>query len=289
MPWIRWSPYCCQEKGDICEVGNSRIDITLSQGGIPLSWFGKLTFGSLGLFLGGPLGAIAGAALGHHLIDKREDFTKRVIHTTQEPTLGYAEQTQAAYFVSLFSILGKLAKIDGVVSREEIGVVENFINNLPVKGREKQFAKQIFREAKNSSYSLEDFAIQLYQTTKNQPAVLLSFIDLLVQIAAADGTLHTAEDAALKRIKEIFQVSDQQFENIKAVYFKGIDKYYKILNCTPESSNQEIKSNYKKLVKDFHPDRIVSKGLPEEFIDFATKRFQEIQEAYEKITQQRDM
>ena len=254
-----------------------------------MSWFGKLTFGSLGLFLGGPLGAIAGAALGHHLIDKRGNFTKRAIHTTQEPTLGYAEQTQAAYFISLFSILGKLAKIDGVVSREEIGVVENFINTLPVQGREKQFARQVFKEAKNSTYSIEDFAIQLYQATKQQPAVLLSFLDLLFQIAAADGTLHTAEEAALRRIKDIFQVSDQQFDNIRAVYFKELDKYYKILGCRPESSNEEIKGSYKKLVKDFHPDTIVSKGLPEEFMDFATKRFREIQEAYENITQERKL
>ena len=91
----------------------------------------------------------------------------------------------------------------------------------------------------------------------------------------------------MKRIKEIFRISDQQFNNMKGVYFKDIDKYYKILNCTPESSNQDIKSSYKKLVKDFHPDTIVSKGLPEEFMDFAKKRFQEIQGAYEKINQER--
>jgi DnaJ like chaperone protein len=60
------------------------------------------------------------------------------------------------------------------------------------------------------------------------------------------------------------------------------------LNCTPESSNQEIKSSYKKLVKGFHPDRIVSKGLPEEFTEFATKRFREIQGAYEKIRKERN-
>ena len=253
-----------------------------------MGWYGKLTFGSLGLFLGGPLGAIAGAALGHHLVDKKDGFTNRAIHTMQEPIPRHTEQTQAAHFISLFSILGKLAKIDGVVSRSEIVVVEGFINKLHISQGEKEFAKQVFNEAKNSRYSIEDFAIQLYQTTKQQPTVLLSFFNLLFEIVSADGTLHPAEEAALKRIKDIFQISDQQFENIKAVYFNEIDKYYKTLNCTPESSHQEIKTNYKKLVKDFHPDTIVSKGLPEEFTDFAAKRFREIQEAYEKIKQERN-
>ena len=61
-----------------------------------------------------------------------------------------------------------------------------------------------------------------------------------------------------------------------------------MLNCSPESSNEEIKANYKKLVKEFHPDTIISKGLPEEFIDFASKRFQEIHESYKKIRQDRN-
>jgi DnaJ like chaperone protein len=252
-----------------------------------MGWFGKLTFGSLGLFLGGPLGAIAGAALGHHLVDKKGGFGNQLFQKTQEPMLGYAEQTQATYFISLFSILGKLSKADGVVSEAEIAVVQNFINQLPMDEREKQFAKQVFNEAKKSPYAIEDFAMQVYQTVKGQPALLQSYFDLLFQLAAADGTLHPAEEAALKKIQSIFRITDTQYDDIKAVYFKDIDKYYRILNCTSDASNAEIKSNYKNLVKDFHPDTIVSKGLPEEFSEFATKRFREIQEAYEKIREAR--
>ncbi len=253
-----------------------------------MGWFGKITFGTLGLFLGGPLGAIAGAALGHHLVDKRIDAAGQAIDSTEGPQLRHTEQTQATYFISLFSILGRLSKIDGVVTREEIAVVNGFINNLPMSDREKQFARRIFNEAKNSQYSIEDFAIQLYQAAGAQPALLLSFLDLLFQIAAADGKFHPAEEIALKKIKDIFNVGDKQFEDIKAIYFKNYDKYYKMLNSTPESSNEEIKSNYKNLVKDFHPDTIISKGLPEEFIDFASNHFREIHESYEKIRHERN-
>jgi DnaJ like chaperone protein len=252
-----------------------------------MSWFGKLTLGSLGLIFGGPLGAIAGAALGHILIDKSSNLVNQTIRTGQGPQFMPAERTQATYFISLFSILGKLSKIDGVVTKDEIAVVQNFINNLPIAENEKQFAKQVFNEAKDSRYSIDDFAIQLYEAARTQPTLLLSFLDLLFKIAAADGKLHPAEETGLKSVKNIFKISDIQFENIKAVYFRDFDKYYKILNCTPDSSDEQIKSSYKKLVKDFHPDKIVSKGLPEEFIDFASNRFQEIQESYEKIRQER--
>jgi DnaJ like chaperone protein len=253
-----------------------------------MGWFGKLTFGSLGMLFGGPLGAIAGAALGHALIDKKADFARQDPRAIPQPEFVYAEKTQAAFFISLFSILGKLSKIDGVVTKDEIAVVQDFINGLPIDETEKQFARQVFNEAKNSPYQIDDFAIQLYQVVKNQPTLLFSYFDLLFRIAAADGKLHSAEESALKRIKEIFHISDKQYEDVKAVYFKDLDKHYKILNCTPDSTKDEIKSNYKKLVKDFHPDTIISKGLPEEFIEFASDRFREIQESYEKIRQERN-
>jgi DnaJ like chaperone protein len=248
-----------------------------------MGWFGKLTFGSMGMLMGGPLGAIAGAALGHHLVDKKED------HRYAGPRLVHTEQSQAAYFITIFSILGKLAKIDGAVTRAEIAVVEHFIANLNMTDSEKQFAEQVFNEAKNSQYSIDDFAIEFYGISGGQPTVLLSFLDVLFRIAAADKTLHPDEEAALMRIKTIFHIGDEQFNNMRATYFGEVDRSYKVLNCTPESSDEEIKGNYKKLVKDFHPDTIVSKGLPEEFIAFAAKRFREIQEAYERIRKERSL
>ncbi len=248
-----------------------------------MGWFGKFMFGSMGLLVGGPLGAIAGAALGHHLVDKQ------LGRQYGRPTLIDAEQTQAAYFVSMFSILGKLAKIDGVVTRDEIAVVEQFIDNLAIAEEQKQFARQVFSEAKDSNYSIDDFAIQFGQIGRAQPTVLISFLDVLFRVAAADGKFHHSEESALNRIKDIFRIDDQQFDNIKALYFKDVDRFYKVLNCTLESSDGEIKSSYKKLVKEFHPDRVVSKGLPEEFTEFATKRFREIQEAYEEIMKTRNV
>ncbi|UCG79640.1 MAG: TerB family tellurite resistance protein, partial [Desulfobacterales bacterium] len=162
------------------------------------------------------------------------------------------------------------------------------ISHLNMGDREKQFPRQVFNEAKDSRYSIDDFAVQFYQISGGQPTVLVSFLDLLFRIAAADGRFHPAEESALNRIKEIFRISDQQFINIKGTYFKDVNRYYNVLNCTAESSDEEIKASYKKLVKDFHPDTIVSKGLPEEFTEFATERFREIQEAYEHVRQERN-
>lgn len=248
-----------------------------------MAWFGKIALGSLGMMLGGPLGAILGGALGHHLIDKQQAAAGRQFRQIPGPGFDPMAAQQAAYFVCILSMLGKIAKADGVVTQDELAVVDRFISSLRVSGEEKAFARRVFNEAKNSSYSLSDFAAQFYQMAGAQPAVLLSFLDVLFQVAAADGRLHPAEEQALNTVKDVFRLSDAQFDSIRARYFSNDDKYYQMLNCTPQSTDEEIKKSYKKLVKEFHPDTIIAKGLPDEFIDFATKRFQEIQEAYQQV------
>jgi len=248
-----------------------------------MGWFGKLTFGTAGFLFGGPLGAIAGAALGHHLVDKGNDYNR----LSYEEDIREVEKAQAAYFISMFSILGKLAKADGTVNKEEIAVVDHFIKTLRIPEQEKQFARRIFNEAKNSRYSIVDFAEQLYRMNSRQPTVLLSFMDLLFKLAAADGELNRSEEETLIKVRDVFRISEAQFNNIKACYFKDTDRYYRILNCTSADSDQDIKAAYKRLVKDFHPDTVISKGLPEEFVQFATARFQEIQNAYENIRKER--
>ena len=246
-----------------------------------MSWYGKLTFGSLGLFLGGPLGAIIGAALGHHMVDRRAEMAGGPGRLRQ------VEKARAAFFASIFSILGKVAEADGAVTEDEVAVVDNFIASLNISPDERNFAREVFSEARNSHYSIEDLASQFFEINRHDRNIVISFMDVLFQVAAADGKFHPAEETALKKVKNIFRIDDRQYENLKAQYFDVTDKYYRVLDCTPESSDREIKKNYRRLVKDFHPDTIISKGLPEEFTQFATRRFEEIQEAYEKIRKER--
>lgn len=251
-----------------------------------MAWFGKIALGSLGMMFGGPLGAVLGAALGHHLIDKKEAQARERFQLPGAPVDSVAAH-QAAGFVCILSILAKIAKADGVVTQAELTVVDRFIKSLNVSPDEQDFAHRVFNEAKNSPYSLEDFATQFYRMTQAQPVVLCSFLDVLFQVAAADGVLQPTEEQALRTVKDIFRLTDAQFDSIRARYFQNDDKYYQMLNCTPQSTDEEIKKSYKKLAREFHPDTVISKGLPDEFIQFATRRFQEIQQAYEQVRKKR--
>ncbi len=264
-----------------------------------MSWFGKLVGGTIGLMMGGPLGAIAGGAIGHHLFDKNAEESSgyrqridpfgggRVGGGGFGPTT--AEQRQMSYFIALFSILGKLAKADGKVTREEGDQVVHFLDQMGVRGEPRNLAIRVFNEAKNSPYSAEDFAQQFVQITGPQRDLHRAMIDMLFRVALADGEFHSAEEDLIGRVARILGMSDTELSAIRKRYVSETDKAYSVLGLTPDASDDEVKSAYRKLVQEHHPDRIVSQGMPDEFVEYATQRFQEIQDAWDAIRKERGL
>jgi DnaJ like chaperone protein len=121
-----------------------------------------------------------------------------------------------------------------------------------------------------------------------QPAVLEDILDGLFEIAAADGVLHPDEESFLERVAEIFGFSPGEFRRIRASHFApdAADPYV-VLGVDFEAGNDEIKRTYYRLVRENHPDSLIARGVPEEFIKIANDKLAAINGAYEKIQQER--
>ena len=247
-----------------------------------MGWLGKIIGGTLGFALGGPLGAIAGAALGHTFDASNNQYSGN--------RLSYHEEAQMTFFVATFSMLAKVAQADGRVSLEEIQAVEGFMaNELNLTPESKRFAVEIFETAINSPMAFQDFAGQFYHQFHNQPRLLDMMIDVLLRLSVADGALSDSEEKLISSAARIFRFSEQKYNELKARYAPDFEKYYAILGIHSRASDDEIKRQYRKLVKEYHPDTIASKGLPEEFNKFANDKFREIQDAYDTIKKERGM
>lgn len=247
-----------------------------------MGWLGKIVGGTLGFALGGPLGAIAGAALGH-TFDATDNQYPRA-------RLSYHEEAQMTFFVATFSMLAKVAHADGRISPEEIQAVEDFMaNELNLTPESKRFAVEIFETAINSPMAFQDFAGQFYHQFHNQPRLLDLMIDVLLRLSVADGALSDSEEKLISSAARTFRFSEQKYNELKARYAPDFEKYYAILGIHSRASDDEIKRQYRKLVKEYHPDKIASKGLPEEFNKFANDKFREIQDAYDAVKQERGM
>jgi len=258
-----------------------------------MSWFGKMVGGTIGFAIGGPIGAIAGAAFGHTFVDKKEQAylsSRPGIKMDSRETLSSNEQAQLVFFTAAFSMLAKICKVDGQITDKEINAVNLFMKqDLQLDLNSQQTAQNIFRQAVNSNESFDAFAMQFYSIFRTQPNIIELMIDVLLRVSSADGAISNDEEKMLLSATRIFNYSNSDYERLKSKYVKTTNKFYAILKCDENSSNEEIKKQYRKLVNEYHPDKIESKGLPEEFIKFANDKFKEIQEAYDTVKQERGL
>ncbi len=269
-----------------------------------MGWMGKLIGGTLGFVIGGPLGAIAGAAFGH-TIDKSGE-----LGTSESPfssgSFGGAspyeqmgggafgrrispqQRAQMTFFIGAFSMVAKVAAADGNVSQAERQRIQEFMDrDLQLDPQSKSVAERIFHTALSQDQPYDQLAQQFYGEFRNQPQILELLIDFLYRVAAEDGGVTSAEEDLIQRAARIFQFSQQRIDNIRNRYAASAEKHYAVLGVSPQDSNDEIKKAYRQLVREYHPDTIASKGLPEEFNKFAADKFREIQEAYEAVRQER--
>jgi DnaJ like chaperone protein len=248
-----------------------------------MGWLGKIVGGTIGFALGGPLGAILGTVFGHTF-----DTGPGHSYTNQRGRLSYNEQSQLTFFVATFSMLAKLAKVDGRISKEEMHSIENFmVRDLNLDPEGKKIAIKIFHSAIDSPASFQDFAAQFYNQFQQQPQLLELMMDVLLRVSVADGTLSDSEERLILSAARIFNFGEQKYRELRSRYAQDSDKYYAILGTDRSNSDEQIKKQYRKLVKEYHPDTIAAKGLPEEFTKFAHDKFREIQGAYDAIKQER--
>lgn len=248
-----------------------------------MGWLGKVTFGAIGFALAGPLGAIAGAALGHG-IDSQEPG--ELIEERQY--LSKDEEAQMTFFVAAFSMLAKLAKADGRVCEQEIETIERFMkDDLQLDSDSRDMAIRIFREAVDSNETFENFARQFHSQFATQLGLIEIMLDVLIRVSIADGELSENEEVMILDAVRIFRVRTEDYLKIKSKYISRSDTYHAILGCDRSDSDEFVKKQYRKLVSEYHPDKIASKGMPKEFEKFAERKFREIQEAYEMVCRER--
>ena len=237
-----------------------------------MSIWGGITGGLLGFVVLGPIGALVGSVIGSNLSSR------------SSRTRPNNFDKQVAFFAALFACLAKIAKADGRVDESEVNKIEEIISSkLNLKGEHRKFAINIFQKAKDDNVSFEAYAKQLYSLLKQSPNSLLIFYELLFELAMADGELHPAEEKILKKVPNIFKLPLNTFKDLYEKYVSNVIDHYQVLGVNKNMSFSEIRKIYLKKRKEFHPDMLTSKGLPEELIEKAKIKFIEIQEAYEEL------
>jgi DnaJ like chaperone protein len=254
-----------------------------------MSIWGKIGGIAAGLALtGGPIGALLGALAGHILIDRdgrrrRNDEVPDNRENREDKTI--RERDQVAFTIGVIALAAKLAKADGTVTRDE---VDAFKRVFPVPREEEANVGHLFNLAKQDVAGFDSYAKQLASLFRSKPGVLEDLLDSLFLVAKADNRLHAGELEYLKHVAQIFGFTSAQFERIRASHF-GPDREdpYVILGVDRAAPDEDVKRAYHALVRENHPDTMIARGVPEEFVRLATEKVASINAAYEMVKKER--
>ena len=233
-----------------------------------MSVWGKVSGAAAGLFVGGPIGALVGAVAGHFFLDRDSD-------------------PGVTFTIAIIALAGKMAKADGVASEQEF---EIFAKVFVMPPEEEANVRRIFNLARQDMAGFEHYAGQIAGLFRGNPAVLEDVLDGLFEIAKADGVLHPAESQFLERVAEIFGFAPNEFRRIRASHFAPeLTDPYVILGVSYVASEDELRQTYRRLVRENHPDSLIARGVPEEFVKLANDKLAAINGAYDKICVERGL
>lgn len=234
--------------------------------------YGKWIGGGLGWAFGGPIGAILGFAMGSVLDGVRIEKTF------------YQGTARGDFAMSLLVLSAAVMKADGKVVKSELEYVKNFF--LSQFGTEETNRLiMILKEVLNQEINLRDVSVQVGQFM-DYPS-RLQLLHYLFGIAMADRQIDKAEENVIEQISGYMGVDPSDFSSIKAMFVRNINNAYDILEITPDATDEEVKKAYRRLAIQYHPDKVAHLG--EDIKKAATKKFQNLNAAYDEIKKQRGM
>src|SRR5690348_8963083 len=263
------------------------------------NWLGLIIGAVLGWMVGGPFGAFIGALLG------------------QSVSIGVSRggwnahdalRAQDAFFTATFSVMGHIAKADGVVSADEIQAARAVMAHMNLNPDQQRTAVELFNRGKQPDFDLDAALAQFRAACFGRHDLMRMFLQIQLHAALADGRLHPAERALFERICALLGISEfemrqyEQFINAQRTYQGGyggagtgarvaredaLAAAYQTLGVSPQASDADVKTAYRRLMKENHPDKLVARGLPEAMLKLAQEKVQQINVAYDAIKEAR--
>lgn len=251
----------------------------------------------IGAFLGYITLGFPGALLGY--------FVGSIIDRSMRLGMGAvnplsAKSRQESFLKTSFILMGKLAKADGHVSKDEISSVESFMSQLGMTTDHRKQAIEYFKLGSSDNFDIQPCLDDFKQHCGHTKSLNQALLTYLIVLALADGILDKAEEALLSSIAQQLGFTEAEFAQLMSMIgaqdqFGGgattaasIEQAYKALGVTEADSDKDIKRAYRRLMSKYHPDKLIGQGLPEDMIKDATERSQEIRTAYELIKKHRE-
>ena len=228
--------------------------------------YAKWVGGGLGWMYGGPIGAFIGYQIGKYI---GKNFQSK----------------ETSFELSLLILSAMVVKADGKIKQAELDCVRLFFIQSFGKLKADQYF-QVFNEVKNKQFpSIRSVCLEINKHVNHKTR--LQIIHFLFSIANSDRHIDSSEVDIIKKISKYFWISEYDFSSIQAMFSKNknINNAYEILGLNKSSTEDQIKTAYRKMVKKYHPDKL--RGVSEDVVKMAKEKFQSVKDAYDTIRKQR--
>lgn len=261
-----------------------------------MSYWGKIIGGTAGFFVGGPYGAVIGAALGHAADTGSVEHLRRpfVQSSSFSPTkfaslLGRRDEVFA---ISVTVLAARLSKCDGPVNRREIDAFKRHFRIPPESSH--QIAR-LYDQARDNTEPFEPYAAQLAESFSDNRAVREQVLLALFSIARADAPLNDVERDFLFRVFRQLRLDQGAWDRALGERAQAPtseadpNEAYRELGVSASASAAEIRAAWKKLVRENHPDSLAARGVPADFIARATDKVARINAAWDRVKRERGL
>jgi DnaJ like chaperone protein len=237
---------------------------------------GKWIVGVLGWAMFGPIGGI----LGYYFASRVEKLSE-IAGNQAEEQVSWNQGQRNSFLMSLLVLSAAVIKADGKTTSQELSTLRNFFsrNFGPQAGSE---AEDIVKGILSKDFNLYEICTQVRSCMDYSQR--LQLYHYLVSLGACDG-LHQREVDVLETIAAYIGLSKSEVDSIFAQFRPSNDSNYKILEITPDATNEEVKIAYRKMAIKYHPDKVATLG--EDVQKAAEEKFKAISQAYDAICKER--
>ncbi len=262
-----------------------------------MSYWGKIIGGAAGLLMGGPVGAVFGAALGHAadsggMPNMRLPFgggpNGLLSPARIAALLGRKDQVFAICVVVLAA---KLAKCDGPVRREEI---DAFKRQFRIPPEAMGDIARLFDQARDTSEGFRGYAVQLGESFADNRGMLEDVLASLFALARADGSVNQSEHQFLSQVHAAFGLDQLAWDRARGAaprqpHGTNEGDPYLVLGVPRSATGAELHAAWRRLMRENHPDSLASRGVPSEFIARASDKVARINAAWDRIKRERSL
>jgi DnaJ like chaperone protein len=158
-----------------------------------------------------------------------------------------------------------------------------------------------FTRGKSADYPLAARLEALAAQIGDRTDLARAFIQIQLQAAVGAGAVATEKRQLLWRVANALGVSRVELAQIEALVrgfeqrggatqptaAQSLEDAYRVLGVNAAAPNDEIKTAYRRLMNQHHPDKLVARGLPKSMIGVAEQKTHEVRAAYERVRAQR--